>query len=405
MIKKTLLFLTLLLVQFVGAQNINFPDANFKNVLLLSKIDYNDSNSNIFMVYPNIDSNNDGEISQAEALLVKGLNLGYAQLDNLSGLEFFTNLKRLESLYFNATTFDFPTLTNLEEVYLGNAVTGLGNITDFNLSSNVNLKKVTCNVNVPLVNLNNLINLKSLTLVGTFTEIDLSDATNLLELYLKAPITELNLNNNNKLMTLVVSNCSLQNLDLSNCPNLETVSANDNQLATIDFGTIKHVRVLDLQNNLLTAIDADNFFNLYIFNCNNNLLNELSIKNGVIESNGSIQFSSNPTLQSICCDENEIVYIQNLCNMYGYTPTISACGSSQGKENPITMFPNPVKDMLHLDTMDKINKVEIFGANGLLIMTSDAIVDVIDMQSLRSGIYFLKVYRENFVDYMKFIKV
>lgn len=404
--KTKLLLFSLLLIQFTVAQNINFLDANFKNILLASKIDYNDPNSNNFINYPSIDGNNDGEISQAEALLVVRLDMGYAQINDLSGLEYFTNIKGFNSIYFDSSSFNFPALINLENLTLSNAVSGQSSLTSLDLSSNVNLKKVTCSVNGN-VNLNNLTNLKSLSLYGTFTEIDLSDCSNLLELYLTSPVTELNLSSNTKLINLILSNLEITTMNLSQCPNLETVYINKTEMETLDLGSIKYIRFLFVQDNKLTSLDTSFLFNLQNLNCDNNDLNYISVKNNslIFGDNSGMSFAGNPNLETICCDSNEIVYIQNQCNFLGYDDTIvSDCSQPQAASKTITMFPNPVKDMLHLDSEKKINKIELFGSNGLLIMASEKVSDIVDMQTLQSGIYFLKVYTDNDISEMKFMK-
>lgn len=405
--KKILLLFSLLLIQFAVAQNITFVDANFKNVLLASKIDFNDPYfTGEFINYPSIDSNNDGEISQAEALLVIRLDMGYAEINDLSGLEYFTNLKGFNSLYFNPSSFNFPALINLENLTLSNAVSGQSNLTSLDLSNNINLKKVTCSV-YGNINLNNLTNLKSLSVFGTFTEIDLSDCTNLLELYLTAPLTELNLSSNTKLVNLNIANSDLTTINLSSCPNLEIVYINKTEMETLNLGSIKHIRYLFVQDNKLTSLDTSFLFNLQNLNCDNNDLNYLSVKNNglIFGDNSGMSFAGNPNLETICCDPNEIVYIQNQCNFLGYDNTVvSDCSLPQITLKTVTMFPNPVKDMLYLDSAEKINKVEVFGSNGLLIMTSENVSDVVDMQALQSGIYFLKIYRDRDVSQMKFMK-
>lgn len=405
--KKTLLLFSLLLIQFTVAQNILFSDINFKNVLLASKIDFNDPYfTGEFINYPSIDSNNDGEISQAEALLVIRLDMGYAEINDLSGLEYFTNLKSFNSLYFNPSSFNFPALINLENLTLSNVVSGQSSLTSLDLSSNINLKKVSCSVSGN-VNLNNLTNLKILSLYGTFTEIDLADNTNLLDLYLTAPITELNLSSNTKLVNVILTDLEITTMNLSTCPNLETVYINKTEMETLNLGAIKHVRYLFIQDNKLTSLDTSFLFNLQNLNCDNNDLNYLSVKNNglIFGDNSGMSFAGNPNLETICCDANEIVYIQNQCNFLGYESTlVSDCSLPQVTLKTITMFPNPVKDMLHLDSAEKINKVELFGSNGLLIMTSENVSDVVDMQALQSGIYFLKIYRDRDVSQMKFMK-
>ena len=95
--KKIVILILGLAFQIVGAQTINFQDINFKNALLDLPINYN-SNGTIF---PMIDADNDDEITQAEAELVQKLNLSYAELTDLTGLQYFTNLKSFESLFFN----------------------------------------------------------------------------------------------------------------------------------------------------------------------------------------------------------------------------------------------------------------------------------------------------------------
>jgi Secretion system C-terminal sorting domain len=394
--KKLLLLSSLLTFLSINAQNIIFADANFKSALLNS---YNGS-SNTF-----IDTDNDNEISQAEALLVSKIDTYYTEINDLTGIEFFINIKSYNSLFYKAPSFNFPTLVNLEEISLANALTGFVSINDLDLSMYPNLKKVTCAINGN-TNLNGLTNLRFISLSGSFTQIDLSDCTNLLELYLTAPVTSLNLSNNTKLINLSLLNTEFLNLDLSACTNLEIVYANKGKMETLNLGEIKYIRYLFVQENKLISLNTNNLFNLQQFNCSDNNLSSLSIKNDnlIFGDNSGIDFSKNTNLQSICCDANEIIYIQNQCNLLGYTTNVSECIPPPVEARQLTMFPNPVKDMLHLDCSDKINKVEVFGSNGLLLMTSETITDLIDMQSFANGMYFLKVYRDNSVDDMKFIK-
>ena len=198
--KQILLLLGLSFSLFSTGQNIVFQDANFKQFLLSSRIDF-DTNTTVF---PLIDANNDNEISLQEAQQVIRLNAYYVTVNNLEGLQFFTNLKSLELYVANVTEFNFPTLTALEVLNLSNVV-GTINFTDFSVAGNTNLKQLTLsnnslttmdlstNVNLTslniyspsltLLNLNNLSNLRSFSYFGQMTTIDLSDCVNLLTFY------------------------------------------------------------------------------------------------------------------------------------------------------------------------------------------------------------------------------
>jgi hypothetical protein len=116
-----------------------------------------------------------------------------------------------------------------------------------------------------------------------------------------------------------------------------------------------------------------------------------------------IYFSGNPDLESVCCDANEVVYMQNLCNQYN-NDTASVNGNCGSVTSRIAMYPNPVGEMLHLTATEGISKVEIYSINGMLVMSSNAVSDSIEMNALKSGMYFLKVFTDEEVSTMKFIK-
>jgi hypothetical protein len=393
--KKLILFIIVVSLQSATAQNINFTDINFKNALLDLPINFN-SNGTIF---PMIDANNDDEITQAEAQLVQKLNLSYAELNDLTGLQYFTNLKSFESLFFNGTSFTYPTLINLENLTLSNAVTGQSNLSSLNLSSNTNLKTVSCFTSAASINVNNLSQLTNLTLSGNFTSLNVNDAEDLLFLNVQAPLNTLNLSNNTKLINISLSGTTFTSLNLSTCLNLEIIEISNGEMQTLNLGNIEHVRYLFVPNNKLTSLNANNLFNLDIVNCQNNLLTNLFLENGTIEQ--EVDFSGNPNLASICCDANEIVYVQNDCNILGYNTNVASCTSATRQ---ISMFPNPVKNLLHLSAGENIEKVEFYTSNGILVMTSTEANNPIDMENIPAGMYFIKVYIANEVNVMKVIK-
>jgi Leucine-rich repeat (LRR) protein len=229
--------------------------------------------------------------------------------------------------------------------------------------------------------------------------LNLNDAIDLLILNISAPLSSLNLSNNTKLINIGLSGTTFSNLNLSTCLNLEIIEISNGEMQSLNLGNIKHVRYLFVPNNKLTSLNANNLFNLDIVNCQNNLLTNLFLENGTIEQ--EVDFTGNPNLASVCCDANEIVYIQNDCNVLGYNTNVGSCAPVARQ---ISMFPNPVKNLLHLSAGENIEKVEFFSSNGLLIMTSTQANNPIDMENIPAGMYFIKVYVANDVTEMKFIK-
>jgi hypothetical protein len=432
--KTKLLFIFFLLFQFAGAQNITFPDPVLKNCLVNGFINFSQDPNNI-VAYPPIDANGDGEISTAEALNVIGLDFYYLNITNLEGLQYFTNLKVISTYYANFPNFYQPTLVNLEQLSLLNSV-GTSSLTSIDVSNNTNLIKFQCTSDLitsldlsnntllktvdiycpalTSVDFSNLVNLKALSYLGKLPTIDISDSVNLLNLtcvgasvYYTYPqenlLTSLDLSNQSKLINLNVTGNNLTSLDLSNCPNLEYIYIAQNKLSSLNINNVNYVKYFYCEDNLLVSLNVNSMFNLQIFNCKNNLLNSLSTKNNTIED--TIDFSSNPNLESICCDANEQLYMQNQCNLNDNMSTVvvSDCGTESSSK--IAMYPIPANDVLHLSSNKKITKIEIFALNGLMVLSNAEVGDSIDLSNLQSGMYFAKVYEEGSEKNMKFIKI
>ena len=76
---------------------------------------------------------------------------------------------------------------------------------------------------------------------------------------------------------------------------------------------------------------------------------------------------------------------------------IDACLSLDVSESIVSrfnVFPNPVKEKLHITAVSKVDKVEIFNIQGIR-MKKVLNQNTIDVENLSSGMYILRIYSEN----------
>lgn len=298
---KTKLFflLSFLFLSKLNAQNIQFPDPNFKSKLLQANAG-NQIARNLMGNYFKIDSNNDGEIQTSEAEQVSSLDVDNSNISDLNGIRSFINIQTL------------------------------------------------------LCDLNRLTSLH----VGGLT----------------------------KLVTLFCGSNQIANINLQGAISLVHLQCAQNQLTT-----------LDLTNNI----------NLRILTCSNNKLQSLLIKNG---SNELVSFENNPNLVFICCDESQRTEIQQKVNQYGYTNcnVDSVCTSLSTQillKSSNTVFPNPTKNILNFSTNEKIEKIELYDVIGRLVKTFSNVKDKnINIDNIKKGTYFIKIYTKEQTKTQKIIK-
>lgn len=73
--------------------------------------------------------------------------------------------------------------------------------------------------------------------------------------------------------------------------------------------------------------------------------------------------------------------------------------------NNITLYPNPVKSNLYLNTNTVVlTKIEVYSASGKKVVEKSRNTNTIDLSNLKSGIYFLKLHTEDFFTVKKIIK-
>jgi len=60
-------------------------------------------------------------------------------------------------------------------------------------------------------------------------------------------------------------------------------------------------------------------------------------------------------------------------------------------EQEIKLFPNPVSDTLNIQFNGKIDQIAIYNLLGVEVLNKNGLESTIDMKSLKSGIYFIKL--------------
>lgn len=259
--RKLLLLFLLSIVGSINAQIINFTDANFKAKLLeantinsIAGIGW-DGNSSIS--YIKIDSNNNGEIEESEAAIITSLYIGNSDITDLTGINYFSNLRFLDC-------------SNQNVIENNNQISHL------DITSLINLVGINCSNN---------------------------------------QIASLNILGLNNLRFLGCAQNQLSSLNILGL-NLERILCANNSISTLDFTGMSNLNVVWCENNQLAELDFSTNPFLYSLYCANNNLNFINLKNGysfpeIISPMSSDGFINNPDLQYICADENEALQIQS----------------------------------------------------------------------------------------------
>ncbi|MCZ8196138.1 MAG: T9SS type A sorting domain-containing protein [Flavobacterium sp.] len=384
------------------------------------------------------------------------LNLEYIDCNNtgiqsltVSGL---TNLKDLHCIQNQLMTLDLTGLTSLEILDCD-----VNNLTTLDVSDCVNLTSLDCHDNqINNLNLSEITNLQFLRCYdNNITSLDLSNMSNLLLLNCREnQLNSLSFNNTplvtdidcsmNNITTLDFSSCfaaerilcdsnNLTNINIIGLSSLKELSCISNELTNIDFTGANNIETIYCGSNLISEIDISNLTSLNLFqivynnlttlnlnglsqlnkiNCRFNNLSTLYIKNIAYNglANELLAFGENPNLFYICTDEGKIPLVQSLVNSYGNPSCIvdASCSLSSSNfdmEPEITLFPNPASTTLNINSKSEINSVAIYNTLGQLVLDfSIKTISSLDVSSLKSGNYFLKINSTTGIKTERFIK-
>ncbi|USD24779.1 hypothetical protein [Flagellimonas marinaquae] len=265
---------------------LRIPDASFEKLLIAKGID--------------TDGVVNKQMLKSDAEVVKELNLEnleYGAISDLSGIEGFTNLKRLVANQHNIEQIDLGNNILLEEIYLaGNYLSSI----DVSKNTNTILLDLTANQLTTITGLSKLIKLENLnlsfnyieelTMVNTSLEILHISNNDLIFLDITAAINITNvLLTTNKLITL----------DISSNKKLQTLLVSDNQLQSIDLSENKSLTHLHLFSNMLTNLDIGNNQNLIELKVDRNPgLSCIQIASG--QNIPTVSLSNNQELNILC---------------------------------------------------------------------------------------------------------
>lgn len=181
----------------------------------------------------------DGDaLSQDELNGVTELIIDHAYIKDLTGIELFPNLEKLDCKYNNLTRLDVSKNTKLTVLYCES-----NHLTSLDLSKNTELTELNCQDN-------------------QLTSLDLSKNTALTKLDCALnPLTSLDVSNNTALTYLNCNDNQLTSLDLSQNTALTKLGCHDNQLTSLNLSKNTALDTLDCSGNKrqITVDEAGQF--------------------------------------------------------------------------------------------------------------------------------------------------
>ena len=236
------------------AETVTFVDPNFESLVLKS-----------------FDVDGDGKLSKAEALHIESLSLGSTSITDLTGIEWFTNLRVFDCSGRSIKTLDLSRNTALEELNCSSC-----SLSALDLSKNEALRVLDCSSN------------------SSLTRLDLSQnrALTKLNCYVTG-IISLDLSDNPEITEVVCGGgYSLSQINLSGCSKLETLDCSSQKLTSLDLSDCQNLNVLDIENNQLASLDLSHNPKLTDLNCVSNRISSLNLSYNAALRNISI--SGNP---------------------------------------------------------------------------------------------------------------
>lgn len=321
--KKKLLCLLLLVAAIMNAQNVNFTDSNFKNIFLTGNYATFKDISN--QEVNDVDFNDDGQISESEALQIKEINISSATIYSTVGIGAFTNVEKLTFHVIDGLTgIDVTALTNLNEFNFSNCsyltsmnVTGLTSlhilnivgvgITSLDATSLTGLTKLVFNNN------------------SNATTVNVSGLTTLIELDVSycSSLSSLVLSGNTGVLRIFALSSALTTLNTEGLVSLQRLYASQNSIAgTVDLSDSANLINVDLGINRITLIEMPDYNpGLLTFDVHYNLIEEVEVgycpllTEAYLDRNNlqSIDMSLCPLLSIFYCNSNPLGYV-NLKN-------------------------------------------------------------------------------------------
>lgn len=283
---------------------IYFPDYNFKAKLLSSsptnQVAYSGTG------YLKIDANNDNEIQFTEAAVIDSLNVGNANIIDVTGINGFSNLKKFDCSNNQIVTLNLTSINTLITLFCYSnslstlSINGLSNLKYLYSSFNdLNTLDVSTNTNLRDLDVMN----NSITALNTSNLILLD--------YLECrnnQITNLNVNSNVNLTALNCSNNLLTSLNVTALPLLEQLYCENNQLTNLQFGANSVLSQLSCGENNLTTLNTSTLVGLSSLDCSNNQISNFDV-------------SQNLNLNSFICANNTITTLD--CSLNTNLTTLS----------------------------------------------------------------------------------
>ena len=387
--------LVLLLSGSLMAQDIWIPDPIFKIRLLTHD--------------PVIDTNEDGEIQQNEALAVttslylSGDNASEQNILDLTGIEAFINLKTINASNNELTSIDVSQHQALENLRLNN-----NNLTQIDVSQNLTLKLLSMyNNNLSGLDVTNNPNLRSL-LVSQMSLENLDISQNYLLRDLVAEncgLSNINITQNKHLEVINLNNNPLQEINLSTTPLLEELELITTQITTLELETLSGLKKLNLSGSILQHLDVSSNAALERIDLRNSLfLQELNIKN---QGNENIDISSTfpsnftnlPQLNRVCIDHVNsplaTFIIQHIDHPVTFSENCSLLNVGKDQKIHLVIYPNPTQNIINIESEEDIVSIKLISIYGQIIKPEIIGSTQLDFSSLPQGVYIVEIKFDN----------
>jgi hypothetical protein len=195
------------------------------------------------------------------------------------------------------------------------------------------------------------------------------------------------------------SNPNLTSINLSQCINIETLILAGNNLSDINLPETQSLVSISCGSNQLTNLDLSQYTNLINVFVSSNSLEYLNVAHGNNTNITNFGATNNPNLQCILVDD-AIYSTANWTNIDAastFVETQEECDALSVEEfsfNTIKVYPNPANNYFVIESIQPINKIEIFDLSGKIIKVFNEELLKYNISNLSKGIYIVIIKTE-----------